>query len=217
MINGNKMVAKEEMIEKQLKQRDIHDPDVILAMWLIDRELFVPEEFRDKTYEDGPLPIGRNQTISQPYIVAYMAQALRIKQTDRILEVGSGCGYNAAVLSRLARQVYSVEIIEWLANLAKANIEKAEIMNVSVRHADGYQGWTEEAPFDKIMLTAAAPEIPEPLKQQLKRGGMLLGPVGVKFQELVLLEKTGDDTFTEQKLHPVRFVPMTGSAADDVK
>lgn len=209
------MVRKDEMIEMQLRRRDIRDPDVILAIWEVDRALFVPQEFRDRAYEDGPLPIGKNQTISQPYIVAYMAQALQIRHTDRILEVGAGSGYNAAVLSRLAAHVYTVEIIEWLANLAKANLEKAGIANASVRFSDGYLGWPEEAPFDKVVLTAAPPEIPRPLKQQLKTGGMLLGPVGVKFQELILLRKISDNAFTEQKLHPVRFVPMTGAAASD--
>lgn len=206
------MITKQEMIEKQLRERDIRDPDVILAMWEVDRELFVPQEFRIRAYEDGPLPIGHNQTVSQPYIVAYMAQALQLKYIERMLEIGSGCGYNAAVLSRLAVHVYSVEIIEELANLARANLETAGIRNVSVKHADGYQGWSEESPFDKIMLTAAAPAIPEPLKRQLKVGGMLLAPVGTMLQDLVLLKKTGEYSFVEEKLHPVRFVPMTGMA-----
>ena len=206
------VVTKKEMIEQQLKGRDIWDPKVIQAMWEVDRSLFVPEDLQQHTYEDGPLPIGKDQTISQPYIVAYMAQELKLDPKDKVLEIGTGCGYNAAVLSRIASQVYSIEIVEWLAELAKENIAKTGIENISTRFGDGYQGWEEEAPFDAIVLTAAPPYIPEPLKRQLKVGGKLLAPVGIRIQNLTLLEKTGENEFEEHVLIPVKFVPMTGKA-----
>jgi protein-L-isoaspartate(D-aspartate) O-methyltransferase len=206
------MITKQEMIERQLKARDIYDPKVIRAMDEIDRTIFVPHEFKGSAYVDGPLPIGKDQTISQPYIVAYMAQALQLKPEEVVLEIGTGCGYNAAVLSRMVSHVYSIEIIEWLARLAQENLEKTSFQNISVRYGDGYKGWPEKAPFDAIMLTAAPPEVPRPLKQQLKVGGRLLAPIGGVFQSLVLLYKTGEDSFEEKTLHPVRFVPMTGMA-----
>lgn len=203
---------KEEMIELQLKKRDIRDPKVIQAMWEIDRAKFVPEEKLDEAYEDYPLPIGNGQTISQPYIVAYMAQALKPQPDQIVLEVGTGCGYNAAVLSKLFKQVYSLEIIDWLVEIANKNLFNADIKNVIHRQADGYKGWPEKGPFDAIILTAAPPEIPEPLKQQLKIGGKLLAPVGEDVQHLILLHKTGENSFEKKNLLPVRFVPMTGEA-----
>ena len=206
------MTTKKEMIEQQLKGRGISDPDVLEAMQEVDRSLFVPEDKQDLVYEDRPLPIGKNQTISQPYIVAYMAENLRLEKKDKVLEMGTGCGYNAAVLSRLAAEVYSIEIIEWLAQLATENLEKTEYDNIHTRHGDGYAGWPEESPFDAIILTAAPPNIPKPLKEQLKIGGKLLAPVGKMNQKLILLHKTGEDEFEEKTLLPVRFVPMTGRA-----
>lgn len=206
------MNAKELMIEKQLKGRDIHDENVLNAMREIDRELFIPPYMHSRAYDDNALPIGHNQTISQPYIVAYMAQSLGLHPDDRLLEVGTGCGYNAAVLSRLVNHVYSIEIIEWLAQLSGENLKGAGISNVSTCNGDGYRGWAEHAPFDKIMVTAAAPHIPEPLKKQLNTGGKILVPVGTSFQNLVLLIKINEDVFEEQRLIPVRFVPMTGKA-----
>ncbi|AKD05928.1 protein-L-isoaspartate(D-aspartate) O-methyltransferase [Pontibacter korlensis] len=200
------------MIERQLRGRDITDAKVLEAMREEDRSLFVPDDMLEHTYEDRALPIGREQTISQPYIVAYMAQALRLGPEDVVMEVGTGCGYNAAVMSRIVKHVYSVEVIQWLADLAKENLRKARIENVTTRHGDGFGGWPEEAPFDAIILTAAPPAIPEPLKQQLKIGGRLLAPVGNVMQSLVLLQRTGADFFEERKLLPVKFVPMTGEA-----
>ena len=206
------MTTKEEMIEDQLKRRGIHDPAVLRAMWDVDRTLFVPEEMNPHAYEDRPLPIGKDQTISQPYIVAYMAQELRLKAGDTVLEIGAGCGYNAAILSRIASKVYSIEIIEWLAELASENLRNAGVENATTRFGDGYQGWQEKAPFDGITLTAAPPYIPEPLKQQLKIGGRMLAPVGIRSQKLVLLEKTEEEKFREKQLLLVSFVPMTGKA-----
>jgi protein-L-isoaspartate(D-aspartate) O-methyltransferase len=206
------ITTKIEMVEYQLKERGVTDPQVINAMLEVDRDLFVPEELMDKAYEDGPLPIGKGQTISQPYIVGYMAEKLMLDKENTVLEVGTGCGYNAAVLSRIAAHVYSVEIIEWLADLAKKNLSKAGIENVSVRTGDGYDGWPEKAPFDAIVLTAAATKIPLPLKQQLKVGGRLLAPVGETIQRLILFEKMGQDSFEETEFLPVKFVPMTGES-----
>lgn len=203
------------MIEQQLKGRDIYDGKVLRAMREVDRALFVPEEMQDSAYDDIPLPIGRGQTISQPYIVAYMAQAMDLKPEDKVLEIGSGCGYNAAVLSRMVSHVYSIEIIEWLADLARKNLIKAGITNVSLLHGDGYKGWPEKSPFDKIMLTAAAPYIPKALKDQLKVGGKILIPLGNGFQKLILYEKEGEEEYTAHDLIPVRFVPLTGKRQDE--
>ena len=204
------MDKKERMIVKQLKGRNIHDQKVLKAMRSVDREIFVPDDLKDLAYEDSPLPIGKGQTISQPFIVAYMAQVLDIQPYERILEIGSGCGYNAAVLAQLATHIYSVEIIEWLADLARKNLKKAKIGNVSVRTGDGFSGWPENAPFDKIVLTAAAPQIPETLKNQLKTGGKILAPVTDTQQKLSLIEKPPGNKFVSRDMLQVRFVPMTG-------
>lgn len=205
-------VTKEQMIETQLKRRGIKDPVVLQAMWEVDREFFIPEEVRDEAYYDGPLPIGRGQTISQPYIVAYMAQELKLQPDDIVLEIGTGCGYNAAVISKIVKKVYSIEVIDWLAEYAKNNLATAGITNVTTRLGDGFKGWPEKAPFDAIMLTAAPPAIPSPLKQQLKIGGRLLAPVGINRQSLNLVERTGKSAFKEKELILVSFVPMTGRA-----
>lgn len=204
--------TEEVMLDQHLKARGINDPDVLQAMAAVDRKQFVPPEWEERAFEDRPLPIGAGQTISQPYIVAYMLQALRLKPDDVVFEAGAGCGYNAAVLSRIVRQVYSVEIIKELADIAEANLKKAEIDNVEVRHGDGASGALDVAPFDAVILTAAPAAIPQPLKDQLRIGGRLLAPVGTQQQELILLEKYDEDAFREHKLLPVRFVPMTGQA-----
>lgn len=206
------MSTKEEMIKNQLKRRDIEDKSVLDAMKKVDRELFVPDDLKDRAYDDGPLPIGKSQTISQPYIVAYMAQALDLDKNDVVLEIGTGCGYNAAVLSRLVKKVYSIEIIEWLADLAKENIGKTDYDNIKTKQGDGYDGWPDHGPFDAIQLTAAPVKIPETLKQQLKIGGKLLAPVGSGSQKLVLVERVDEDEYKEETLLMVRFVPMTGQA-----
>ena len=206
----NPMDKKEIMIEQHLKGRDIYDENVLKAMRKTDRTVFVPEDMKEHAYDDGPLPIGKGQTISQPYIVAYMAQMLDLEDNDKVLEVGSGCGYNAAVMSHLVSHVYSLEIIGWLAELAEKNLNEAGISKVTVKHGNGYEGWPEKGPFDKIVLTAAAPSIPNSLKEQLKIGGKILAPVADTFQKLMLLEKKGEDDFEEHDLIHVRFVPMTG-------
>ena len=206
------MTTRKEMIEKHLKSRQITDEKVLRAMNTVSRSLFVPQDLLHRTYDDGPLPIGEGQTISQPFIVAYMAQALELDPQDKVLEVGTGCGYNAAVLSRIAAEVYSIEIIKWLANLAATNIAKTGYKNIQLRHGDGYLGWPEKAPFDAIVLTAAPPVIPEPLKQQLKIGGRLVAPVGEDVQRLIRIQRIGEDQFEETTLIAVRFVPMTGKS-----
>jgi len=206
------MSTKDDMLQRQLRGRDIHDPEVLRAMENVNRELFVPEELRSRAYEDGPLPIGKSQTISQPYIVALMAQELKIEGNHTILEIGAGCGYNAAVLAQLCESVYSVEIVKWLAKLADKNLRNADVPNVHTKHCDGFKGWPEKAPFDRIVLTAAPPEIPAPLKQQLKIDGILLAPVGMHSQKLMRLTKIAEDSFKEEHLLMVNFVPMTGEA-----
>ena len=208
------MKGKERMIEQDLMGRDITNARVLRAMDKVHREIFVPDGLKYRAYEDTPLPIGEGQTISQPYIVAYMAQILDPQLDEKILEVGSGCGYNAAVLAQLCAHVYSVEVIEWLARLARMNLEKAGISNVSVKHGDGYHGWPEHGPFDKIMLTAATPKVPQLLKEQLKIGGKILAPISNSFQKLTLMEKKDTDEFIEHDLIYVRFVPMTGESQE---
>lgn len=206
------MTSREKMLEDHLKGRGINDPKVLQAMEQVDRRLFVPDELKDMAYDDTPLPIGRNQTISQPYIVAYMAQILDLQPDDKVLEIGAGCGYNAAVMSRIVTHVYSMEIIEWLAKLARENLKAAGIENVTARYGDGYIGWPANAPYDKIVLTAAPSEIPGPLKEQLRIGGRILAPVSNTFQKLILLEKKDRNDFREHDLIHVRFVPMTGES-----
>lgn len=206
------MVTKEEMITVHLKQRDISDPKVLKAMEDVDRNIFVPEHLKNLAYEDSALPIGRSQTISQPYIVAYMAQALNLSANDKVLEIGTGCGYNAAVLSQLAGEIYSLEIIQWLADLAHKNIQLTGIKNIHLRNSNGFEGWPEKAPFDAIILTASPITIPKTLKYQLKIGGKLVGPVGITEQKLVRIERVAQDEFNEETLLEVSFVPMTGEA-----
>lgn len=205
-------VSREQMIENQLIKKGICDLGVLQAMREIDRALFIPEEMKEFAYEDRPLNIGNGQSISQPFIVAYMAQELKLKPEDVILEIGTGCGYNAAIMAAIVKHVYSIEVIPWLEEYACANLEKAGIKNVTTRCGDGFKGWPEKAPFDAISLTAAPPSIPAPLKKQLKTGGRLLAPVGTLRQQLRLLERSGDDTFIENRLLMVSFVPMTGEA-----
>lgn len=199
------------MIEKQLKSRDLTDTNVLEAMSAIDREIFVPDGMKRHAYEDSPLPIGKGQTISQPYMVAYMAQELDLKPDDTVLEIGTGCGYNAAVFAHIVKHVYSIEIIEWLADFAKKNLANAGVENVTVKYDDGYNGWPEHAPFDKIVLTAAAPIIPDAIKEQMAIGGRLVGPLSDTVQKLIMLEKHGENDFDEVELSYVSFVPMTGA------
>ncbi len=203
--------AREHMVREQIEARGIHDGRVLEAMRSIPRHLFVPPEMVPYSYADSPLPIGHGQTISQPYIVAFMSEALELKPKDKVLEVGTGSGYQAAVLARLAREVYSIEIIEPLAKQAAERLSRLGFSNVHVRAGDGYRGWPEAAPFDAIIVTAAPDHVPQPLIDQLRVGGRLVLPVGRFDQELVRIRRTTEGP-RQETLLPVRFVPMVGEA-----
>ncbi len=197
------------MVRRQIEARGITDPRVLEAMRAVPRHLFVPEAVRPSAYADHPLPIGHGQTISQPFIVALMTELLAPGEHHKVLEIGTGSGYQAAVLSLLVAEVFSIEIVEPLAKRAAADLERYGYDNVTVIAGDGYQGLPEEAPFDGIIVTAAPPYIPQPLVEQLKEGGRMVIPVGDAYQELKLLVKTGTGVEVKRVL-PVRFVPMTG-------
>jgi protein-L-isoaspartate(D-aspartate) O-methyltransferase len=200
------------MVQEQLMPRGIKDARVLAAMSKVPREEFVPADSRAASYEDGPLPIGYDQTISQPYIVAFMTEKLQPRPNNRVLEVGTGCGYQAAVLAELVADVYTIEIIEPLANNAEATLQRLGYKNVHVKVGDGYSGWPEHAPFDAIIVTCAPNHVPQQLTNQLKDGGRMIIPVGERFaQELYLLEKK-DGRLRESAVLPVRFVPMAGEA-----
>ena len=200
------------MVKTQLEERGIRDPRVLASMRTVPRHELVPPDARRDAYDDTPLPIGHGQTISQPYIVAFMTEQLGPKPKDRILEIGTGSGYQAAVLSRLVADVYSIEIVEPLARRAAADLARLGCKNVHVRAGDGYRGWPEAAPFDAIIVTCAPEKVPEPLVQQLKEGGRIIIPVGsLHAQSLYLLEKRGGK-IEQREVLSVRFVPMTGEA-----
>jgi protein-L-isoaspartate(D-aspartate) O-methyltransferase len=201
--------ARQRMVDEQLAGRDIKSPRVLDAMRTVPRHEFVPESVRLGAYADSPLPIGYNQTISQPYIVAYMTEALELQPTHKVLEIGTGSGYQAAVLGELARDVYTIEIVEPLAARARDTLKRLGYSNVHVRTGNGYLGWPEQAPFDRVMVTAAPDAVPQPLIDQLKIGGLMAIPVGVGDQELRILRRTEKGLETLRTL-PVRFVPMTG-------
>ena len=205
-------ILRENMVETQIIARGISDGRVIEALKKVPRHMFVDQKYIDSAYDDSPLPIGSGQTISQPYIVALMTENLELTGKDKVLEIGTGCGYNAAVLSRIASHVYSIEIVQWLANLARENLDIAGVENVSTKFGDGFRGWPEKAPFDRIVVTAATSYIPKPLKKQLKTGGKLLAPVSNTLQKLILMEKISENEFKEHDLIYVRFVPMTGES-----
>jgi protein-L-isoaspartate(D-aspartate) O-methyltransferase len=200
---------RRDMVEQQIRQRGIRQPDVLRAMESVPRHLFIPPDRRDQAYTDAPQPIGWGQTISQPYIVALMTSLLELGKGDKVLEIGTGSGYHAAVLSRVAGQVYTIEIIDELGKQAKSTLEQLGYDNVHVKIGDGYKGWPEAAPFDAIILTAAPPSIPQPLVDQLKVGGRMVVPVGSFVQDLLLITKTSHG-LEKRTVAPVRFVPMTG-------
>jgi protein-L-isoaspartate(D-aspartate) O-methyltransferase len=213
--NDTYVLEGKRMVESDLKGRDITDQKVLDVMGRVKRHLFVPESYRDQAYEDHPLPIGEGQTISQPYIVAYMTQALQLKPGEKVLEIGTGSGYQAAVLSYFTDQVYTIEIRENLARDAADRLKKLEYDKIKVKHADGYFGWEEYAPFDAIIITAAVNHIPPPLMRQLKEGGRLLLPLGSTWyeQNLTRITKTKQGPQVEQLLGVV-FVPMVGRALE---
>ena len=203
---------RQRMVGQQLKPRGIKDERVLAAMAKVPREEFVPADARPSAYEDGPLPIGYDQTISQPYVVAFMTEQLRPKRSDRVLEIGSGSGYQAAILGELVAEVYTIEIIEPLAKSAEATLQRLGYNNVHIKVGDGYKGWPEEAPFDAIIVTCAPEKVPQPLVDQLKDGGRMVIPVGERFaQQLYLLEKKNGQ-LKESATLPVRFVPMLREA-----
>jgi len=202
--------ARERMVRTQIAARHIRDKNVLSAMRRVPRHLFVPKSEQRAAYDDTPLPIGWGQTISQPYIVAYMTEQLHLTESDTVLEIGTGSGYQAAILAELAAQVYTIEIVTPLCEQASKTLAKLGYDNVQVRCGDGYEGWPEHAPFDAVIVTAAPPKVPQPLIDQLKVGGRMIVPVGRYYQELVLITKTGDGAISRRKLIPVRFVPMTG-------
>ena len=195
------------MVIQQLRERDIRSPRVLDAMRAVPRHRFVPEAERREAYGDFPLPIGHGQTISQPFIVAFMTESLDVGAADRVLEIGTGSGYQAAVLSLLAKEVYTIEIVEPLAARARETLSALGYRNVHVRTGNGYLGWPEHAPYDRVMVTAAPDEVPPALIQQLKIGGLMASPVGSAYQELRILRRTSQGMETLRTM-PVRFVPM---------
>jgi len=203
---------REKMVREQIQARGVKDPLVLKAMRAVARHCFVSSDFQEKAYDDHPVPIGMGQTISQPYIVALMTELLRVKPSDRVLEVGTGSGYQSAVLSGLVSRVFTVEIYPSLAEEAGARLASLGYKNVKIRLGDGYFGWNEYAPFDAIVVTAAPREIPPPLLRQLKPGGRMCIPVGGPYQvqKLMLIEKLHDGSISTREVIPVRFVPLRG-------
>jgi protein-L-isoaspartate(D-aspartate) O-methyltransferase len=202
--------SRARMVETQIVARGVRDPRVLAAMRKVPRHLFVDPAQRSQAYEDHPLPIPGNQTISQPYIVAIMTELLDLQPKERVLEIGTGSGYESAILGELASEVYTIEIVPELARSAAVRLKALHYDNVVVREGDGYRGWPEHAPFDAIIVTAAPERIPQPLIEQLAPGGVMVIPVGGFFQELKVFRKSADGRVTEKDILPVRFVPMTG-------
>lgn len=208
-------VLRQQMVEEQIKVRGIKDEKVLQAMLKVPRHRLVPDNVISKAYGDHPLPIGYGQTISQPYIVALMTENLNIREDGKVLEIGTGSGYQAAILAEITDNVYTIEIIDELASRASKNLSKLGYKNIKVKNADGYFGWEEFAPFDAIIVTAAANHVPPPLLEQLKDGGRLVIPLGetLRFQTLTIITKRGNETET-RFITGVRFVPMTGKARE---
>ena len=201
---------RHRMVETQLKARDIFDEAILKAMKTVPRHLFVHSSYRDFAYADGALPIGHKQTISQPFIVAFIAQAARLTPHSKVLDIGTGCGYQAAVLSRLCKNVFTIEIVKPLAIQAQKTLKKLHYENISIREGDGSNGWPEEAPFDAIVVAAASPRVPEALLDQLRTGGTLIIPVGEAPNQVLMRYTKKPTSVTEERLLPVTFVPMIG-------
>jgi protein-L-isoaspartate(D-aspartate) O-methyltransferase len=202
-------LARDRMVREQVEARGVRDARTLAALRKVERHLFVPPELAGHAYADHPLPIGEEQTISQPYIVAVMTEAIGLRGGEKVLEIGTGSGYQAAVLAEAGATVFTIEIVPGLFEQARARLARLGYRTVHTRQGNGWAGWPEEAPFDAIVVTAAASRIPEPLKQQLREGGRLIIPVGDDLQELRLLTRRGD-AFEERRLLPVRFVPLVG-------
>ena len=209
--NAERLMERKRMVRHQISARGVDDSKVLDAMRDVPRHLLVPESLRKHAYKDRPLPIGHGQTISQPYIVGYMTELLRIGPEDTVLEIGTGSGYQAAILAQLAREVITIEIIEALANRAAEDLQDMGYQNISVLHGDGYFGYETQAPYDAIIVTAAAEHIPPPLIAQLKPGGRMILPVGSSgwTQNLILVKKNSEGKVRTRNLLPVRFVPLT--------
>src|SRR5205809_2124287 len=208
------VAQRQRMVKEQVIMRGVITDRVLAALAKVPREEFVPPEYRAESYSDKPLPIGYDQTISQPFIVALMTEQLRPQPNDRVLEIGTGSGYQAAILAELVAEVYSVEIVEPLAKNAEATLRRLGYKNVHVKTGDGYKGWPEHAPFDSIIVTCAHERVPQPLIDQLKEGGRMIIHVGAKFaQELYLLDKK-NGRLEQSDVLPVRFVPMAGEGAE---
>jgi protein-L-isoaspartate(D-aspartate) O-methyltransferase len=210
--NDDFQIQRLAMVKDQIMERGVKDRSVIEAMMAVPRHKFVSDNYLNRAYDDSPLPIGYGQTISQPYIVAYMTEVLNLNKNSRVLEVGTGSGYQAAILSPIVKQVYTIEIIPELAKSAAARLKDLGYHNIEVAIGDGYYGWNKYAPFDAIIVTAAAGHIPPPLIEQLKNNGRMVIPVGGSFlvQNLILVTKDKDGNVTTRNLLPVRFVPLTG-------
>ena len=206
-------ILRHLMVEHQLERRGVRDPLVLEAMRSVPREAFVPPELADEAYADGPLPIGEGQTISQPYIVALMVEALELRGGERVLEIGAGSGYAAAVLAEIAAEVYTVERHAPLAEEAEARLRRLGYQNVHIRVGDGSRGWLDHAPYEGIVVAAGAPEVPEPLKEQLADGGRLVIPVGRgrTLQDLIRLRRLSETEYQREELGGVRFVPLVGA------
>ena len=213
-VQGDRSAERRRMVAEQIRGRDIRDPRVLAAMERVERHLFMSEGVRAEAYGDHPVSIGYGQTISQPYIVAFMTEALDVQADHRVLEIGTGSGYQAAILGELAREVFTIEIVEQLGESARATLERLGYKNVHVRVGNGYAGWPERAPFDRIIVTAAPDAVPPALVEQLKVGGLMAIPVGTFSQELRILRRTASGMDTLKTL-PVRFVPMTGKDKKD--
>jgi protein-L-isoaspartate(D-aspartate) O-methyltransferase len=205
---ADRSAERRRMVEQQIRARGIKDDTVLDAMARVERHRFVPAGASRQAYDDNPLPIGWGQTISQPYIVAYMTEALELRKDHKVLEIGTGSAYQAAVLAEIVGQVLTIEIVEELGTRAAALLKELGYANVRVRVGDGYGGWPEEAPFDRIMVTAAPDHVPQPLVDQLAVGGRMIIPVGRDYQELIVITKT-DTGIVERRTIPVRFVPLT--------
>ncbi|MDD5063482.1 MAG: protein-L-isoaspartate(D-aspartate) O-methyltransferase [Phycisphaerae bacterium] len=216
---AERVKERERMVAEQIQTRGVREPNVLTAMRIVPRHAFVAGSKQDFAYADHPLPIGFDQTISQPYIVAFMTEALRLEPASRVLEIGTGSGYQAAICAEIAAEVYTIEIVEGLAKRAEEKLKEMGYPNVFVRAGDGYFGWPEKAPFDAIIGTAAAERIPEPLIKQLAPGGRMILPYETAsgFQYLVLITKDGNGNLSRKNVLPVRFVPMTGEVTKPEK
>jgi protein-L-isoaspartate(D-aspartate) O-methyltransferase len=211
---GNEFAEKRKMmVDSQIRRRGVKNPHLLAALEKVPRHLFVPPRFQKQAYNDEPLPIGYQQTISQPYIVAYMVEQLQLRETDKVLEIGTGSGYQTAILAELSEQVYSIEIVPELARQAEKILRELSYKNVHLRTGDGHKGWPEAAPFDAIVVSAAPPQIPQALGDQLSLGGRMIIPIGNDQQDLIFLLNTGQRIEQFRKI-PVRFVPMTGKRDD---